>query len=308
MADLTALVDFATKAGLTGEALANFLRDERAAAREELKLQRETEEKEKAAAREEARIQREAEEKEKERRFLAEESEKKRQHELALAQSKVQADSTAVSNKPGKLSFKMPPFDDKKDDMDAYISRFEQFSTVHGYSAETWACNLSVQLKGNALAVYHRMSSEDQQNYSKLKSTLLRAYQMTEAGYRDKFREAKPLDDEEFTQFVTRLSNYMDRWVDLGETSKTYEALRDLIVRDQVLQVCHQGLRGFIQERKPKDLQEFKDLGVTYLDANGKSPLQWTAGPRSNLKQQKGPPGKKPTQGQNKTGVDGRVK
>ena len=61
MADLTALVDFATKAGLTGEALANFLRDERAAAREELKLQRETEEKEKAAAREEARIKLEAE-------------------------------------------------------------------------------------------------------------------------------------------------------------------------------------------------------------------------------------------------------
>ena len=164
--------------------------------------------------------------------------------------------------------------------MDAYISRFEQYSTVHGFAKDTWACNLRVQLRGNALAVFHRMALADQQDYDKLKGTLLRAYQMTEAGYRDKFRESKPLDDEEFTQYVTRLSNYLDRWLELGKTEKTFDALRDLIVRDQVLQVCYQGLKGFIQERKPKDLQEFKDLGVTYLDANGRSSLQWASGTR----------------------------
>ena len=302
MSDIKALLAIAQEAGLTGESLAAFLREERAAAREAAAAEREREEKEK----EREEKERERQEREKERQAIAEENEKQRLHELALAQARAQSDPTAANSKPGKLSFKMPPFDDKKDDMDAYITRFEQYCTVHEYKQETWACNLSVQLRGNALAVYHRMSPDDQQDYSKLKSTLLRAYQLTEAGYRDKFREAKPLDDEEFTQFVTRLSNYMDRWIELGETEKTFAALRDLVVKDQVLQVCHSGLRGFIQERKPKDLQELKDYGITYLDANGRSSLQWTSAPRGNTRHQKSTPGKKPLTSSSVSVVEGR--
>ena len=137
------------------------------------------------------------------------------------------------------------------------------------------------------------MEISDQQDYDKLKQTLLRAYMMTEVGYRDKFRETKPLDDENFTQFVTRLAGYMDRWIDLSKTEKTFEALRDLLVRDQVLSMCNKGLRGFIQERKPTDLKELAALGVTYLDANGRSQVQWAAGSRDKERQAKGPPGKK---------------
>ena len=287
MADsLAQLVASAKEAGLTGDELSNFLREERAAQRDAVKMEKERVEKEKERQHQLAEREKERQHQLAEKEHAAAEREKERQHELALAEAKAKTPINPA--KSSKLSFKMPPFDDAKDDLDAYISRFEQYSTVHGYAKDTWACNLSVQLRGNALAVFHRMALADQQDYDKLKGTLLRAYQMTEAGYRDKFRESKPLDDEEFTQYVTRLSNYLDRWLELGKTEKTFDALRDLIVRDQVLQVCYQGLKGFIQERKPKDLQEFKDLGVTYLDANGRSSLQWASGTRETQRQTKG--------------------
>ena len=289
--DLSKIIEIAKASGLEGEALANFVRDERAAQREERRLLFQAEEREK-----ERESEREAREKEQEAR------EKERLHELALVAAK--KDAGSGGNKPGKLAFKMPAFDDKHDDMDAYINRFEQYSTINGYDKSTWACNLSIQLKGDALAVFHRMSSEDQVNYETLKETLLRAYQMTEAGYRNKFRESKPTEKEEFSQYVTRLSNYMDRWIELGKIEKTFEALRDLVVRDQVLQSCIQGLKGFIQERKPKDLKEFKELGVTYLDANGRSSLQWTHR-SSDSKKPKGPEGKRPQQQQPSSGHRG---
>ena len=207
MSDLNEIIALAKASGLEGTDLANFIRDERAAQREADRLRIEVEDRERERENEERRLLHEAAEREKER----EDKERQRQHELALAA--VKKDAAAVSSKPGKLAFKMPAFDEKNDDMDAYITRFEQYSTINGYDKSCWACNLSVQLKGDSLAVFHRMATEDQVDYDKLKETLLRAYRMTEAGYRDKFREAKPMDKEEFSQYVTRLSNYMDRWI-----------------------------------------------------------------------------------------------
>ena len=69
--------------------------------------------------------------------------------------------------------------------MDAHITRFEEYSEQNWYDSSTWACNLRVQLIGNALAVFHRMQTDEQRDYETLKDTLLRTCQMTETGYRD---------------------------------------------------------------------------------------------------------------------------
>lgn len=52
----------------------------------------------------------------------------------------------------------IPPFDDNRDDMDAYIQPFERAATGKGWLQNKWALALSMRLTGEALADVGRMS------------------------------------------------------------------------------------------------------------------------------------------------------
>ena len=55
---------------------------------------------------------------------------------------------------PAKVS-KLPTFQEKKDDLDAYWVQFEQYAYAEGRRREDWATNLSALLTGTALHNYH---------------------------------------------------------------------------------------------------------------------------------------------------------
>ena len=42
---------------------------------------------------------------------------------------------------------KLPSFDEKTEDLDAYLYRFEGYATMQGWPKERWASNLSALLK-----------------------------------------------------------------------------------------------------------------------------------------------------------------
>ena len=52
---------------------------------------------------------------------------------------------------------KMPCFDEKSDDMDSFLHRFEVYADSQRWSKGQWAVYLSALLKGNALEVYSRL-------------------------------------------------------------------------------------------------------------------------------------------------------
>ena len=54
---------------------------------------------------------------------------------------------------------KLPSFCDGKDNIDAYLKRFESFAKNAKWPAEEWATNLSTLLQGKALEVYSRLST-----------------------------------------------------------------------------------------------------------------------------------------------------
>ena len=65
--------------------------------------------------------------------------------------------------------------------------------------------NLSALLSGRALEVYWRLSEEAAQDYDRVKLALMKRYDLTEDGYRRKFRASKPEVDESPEQFIVRL-------------------------------------------------------------------------------------------------------
>ena len=99
---------------------------------------------------------------------------------------------------------KLPYFGESKDKMDSYLSRFEKYATANKWDKNVWAAYLSALLKGRALDVYDRLSTEDAADYDKLKDALMKNFDMTERGFRKKFLYSRPERSETVIQFSSR--------------------------------------------------------------------------------------------------------
>ena len=253
-------------------------REERAAWREERKRADEAEEKRRAdeirfaqieAAKEQAKIEAAKEQ----AKLEAEKELKIKEMELQAQQAQVTASASLAATPPPRnkdaKSPKLPSFIDEKDELDSYLLRFERYAENASWEKDTWAIKLSALLTGRAMDVYTRMSDEDASDYDKLKKALLTRYNYTEDGYRKRFREATPETEETPDQFVIRLKNYLAKWLELsGSSPQNFDALVDLIVKEQFINACSEDLAMYLLERGPKDLVELTTWAQKYLIAH----------------------------------------
>ena len=165
----------------------------------------------------------------------------------------------------------LPPFADGHDDLDNYLLRFERYAGVAGWEKQIWATQLSALLSGRALEVYSRLSQEDAMEYDVLKVALLKRYSFTEEGYRQRFREAKPANHESPSQFIVRLRNFFNKWVELSNSEATYEGVVSLMIYEQFINSCPKELAIHLKERKPKTVEEMAEWAEQYLFAHGRS-------------------------------------
>ena len=175
----------------------------------------------------------------------------KREHELELArlgQGRNDTERAEVREDRAKAP-KLPSFVDGKDDLDAYLQRFERFATTAKWEKTGWASKLSALLSGRALEVYSRLSEEAAQDYDRVKLALMKRYDLTEDGYRRKFRASKPEVDESPEQFIVRLDTYLVRWLELLNTERSFEGLKELIVKEQFIVSSPKELAIHLRER-----------------------------------------------------------
>jgi hypothetical protein len=150
------------------------------------------------------------------------------------------------------------------------LQRFERYATLQSWKKDDWALNLSTLLSGKALDVYSTLPTSEAQKYDLLKVSLLRRYNLTEDGYRTKFRSAKPQLDETASQYVARISNYLDKWIDLAKVHHNYKGVYEFLIMDQIMQSIPKDMALFIKERKPAGLDGFTIIASQYLEAHGK--------------------------------------
>ncbi|GFO41267.1 hypothetical protein PoB_006777200 [Plakobranchus ocellatus] len=88
--------------------------------------------------------------------------------EMKLLQAKIEAGiiknesdgSAARSSDAGAKHPKLPSFQDGRDDLDVWLTRFERFAESNGWSREKWSSSLCALLTGHALDCYGRLSAE----------------------------------------------------------------------------------------------------------------------------------------------------
>jgi len=153
-------------------------------------------------------------------------------------------------------ALKLPPFNEDKDDLDAYLTRFERACTAFDVEPEYWSTQLARLLQGKSLDVYQRLTDAEVGDYQVLKAQLLKRFRLTEGGYRRKFKTSKLEMGETPEQFVERLRRYLIKWREMAGYDATYEGLENMILRDQYFLTCDKSLKTFLKEKRKLNLKE----------------------------------------------------
>ena len=177
--------------------------------------------------------------------------------------------------------------------MDSYLTRFERYAYAQSWKEEKRAINLSALLTGKALEVYYRMPSDEIEVYQSVKQALLKNFQFTEEGFRQKLFSGKANPGETATQFYTRMEGYFNRWISLSKITQDYKSLKDLVLKMAFLGGCNTTLAVHLKEQSGKTNKELVELAEVYMQAHNWSNLSSvttaTANPRKSSPQQSTP-------------------
>ena len=267
MSQLAEFLSIGEKLGLTDVKLKEFVEEQ---------VEREEKRRKEEIDREEKRRNEEIAREEKQRQDAIDREERAAKRELEKMKIELQMrkgvtdkeDSDCERRKTAKAP-KLPQFRDDKDDIDAYLERFERYAKAQDWKPDQWATNLSALLGGKALDVYYRMPLDTAGDYLELKASLLKRYNLTEEGFRERFRFSKAEPGESPQQFMTRLESYLKKWMQLASVKEEYEELRCLLVKEQFIDACHKDLAVFLREKKPKLLQEVVEAAERFQEAHG---------------------------------------
>ena len=132
------------------------------------------------------------------------------------------------------------------------------------------ASKVSALLSGRVLEVYSRLSEEAVQDYDRVQLALMKRYDLTEDGYRRKFRASKPEVDESSEQFIVRLDTYLLCWLEVSNTERSFEGMKDLIVKETFMDSFPKELVINLRERAPETLVQIAKNADQHLEAHGK--------------------------------------
>ena len=256
------LVQLGRDLGYEGEALANFV-----TAEYNKEEEKEREEKE-----------REREEKEKDRE--EKEREKEREHEIRLKEIEVRARQESLESQTSQqsgsragspntnptpdtaMTFPLDPFNDRLESIDLYLDRFEALANEYNLDNSKWNLKLSQALRGVAYDTYAKLPPQRRNEYTELRSALLRRYELTPEAYRQKFRTLRKEKTETFAQFTDRLDSCLQKWLQLSPFEETFEGLWDLILTDQLRDAMSPEVRRFTTEQGAQTLGDV----ITHAD------------------------------------------
>jgi len=104
-------------------------------------------------------------------------------------------------------------------------------------------------------------------------------------------RDSEP--GESPSQFITRIGNYLQRWIDLAQAAETYDGVKKLFIEEQYFQTCPKEMATHLKEGKPETLQDLAERAETYLEAHS-SDILFGIDPKSSRSQgSRSPPPKR---------------
>ena len=111
-------------------------------------------------------------------------------------------------------------------------------------------------LTGQTSDIFYSLPEEHQRDYDKVKNALLRKFSLTEEGLRKELFATTAKTTESPLLFMTRLDRTFQQWVDAAKITKSYNGLKNLLLREEFLKRCHNDLVSYVREKAKSEIMD----------------------------------------------------
>ncbi|XP_036974481.1 uncharacterized protein LOC119030758 [Acanthopagrus latus] len=124
----------------------------------------------------------------------------------------------------------LPKFNEKEPE--AFFSLFERVAEARRWPDAARTVMLQCALTGKAQEAYSALSVADGKEYERVKSAVLKVYELVPEAYRQRFRTWKRMEKQTHLEFARDLTGHFVRWCSALKV-ETFEDLSELIVLEQ---------------------------------------------------------------------------
>ncbi|XP_066982815.1 uncharacterized protein [Macrobrachium rosenbergii] len=127
-----------------------------------------------------------------------------------------------------------------------------------------WTVLIQCRLVGKAIRVYNALEEGVAQDYQKVKSLVLKAYDLVPEAYRLRFRNYTKLPAQSFVEFARIKEEQFDDWLKSRQVV-TFAALRELLLLEEFKKACSRELRVHPEEVKATKVSNAAQLADEYV-------------------------------------------
>ena len=156
----------------------------------------------------------------------------------------------------------VPPFSEKE--VDRYFTHFEMVATTLSWPREMWPLLLQCVFTGKAQEVLSALSIDQVKQYDVVRDSILHAYELVPEAYRQKFRNARKLEQRTFVEFAFEKERLFDRWC-TAQNVQTREDLRQLVLLEDFKNCLPESVAMYLNEQEVQKLDKAAVLADTFV-------------------------------------------
>ncbi|XP_034081218.1 uncharacterized protein LOC117552092 [Gymnodraco acuticeps] len=131
-----------------------------------------------------------------------------------------------------------------------FFKLFERVARARDWPDADCALMLQCVLTGRAQSAYSSLCLEDSSSYSKMKSAVLRAYELVPEAYRQRFRSFEQKQDQQtYVEMARDLSVHFKRWLTALDVT-TFDDLCELMTLEQFKNILPDKIATYITEHR----------------------------------------------------------
>ena len=193
-----------------------------------------------------------------------EEKERERAFELEKLRMNQSMKSTKQNDfVPSREIRLVPPFDEVE--IDKYFQHFEKVAVSLEWPKRYWSLMLQSVLKGKAQQAYSALSLEATADYYTVKETILRAYELVPEAYRQKFRNLRKNESQNYVEFAHDKERFFEQWCSSKAVNGDFQKLKDLVLLEEFKRCVKDDIKSYLDEKEAVNLQQAAKLTDEYV-------------------------------------------
>lgn len=147
----------------------------------------------------------------------------------------------------------------RETEVEAYFGIFERIAAALNWPVNMWAILLQCKLFGKAREACSALSVEDGLDYDKVKTAILRAYELVPEAYRQRFRSLRKLPSQSYIDFAREKGILFDPWCSSCKAND-WALVCELMLLEEFKNCLPERTATYLNEQKVTTLQQASTL------------------------------------------------